>query len=156
MSQGHDTKGKPSVQALECIQVNGDDFLIACADNSIPFLKYYQIYPLLILLVLMYLVDCIHYWLTQCITQSGKDPHKLLIIGTTGFRDEVLELTGLQGAFNSCIEVPYLTNGSEVLTCLLDKNMYTFSETEIKKLEQRLAKKRCVVPSICIIHCIIV
>ena len=99
----------------------------------------------------MYLVDCIHHWLIQCITQSGKDPHKLLIIGTTGFRDEVLEQTGLQGAFNSCIEVPYLTNGSEVLACLLDKNMYTFSETQIKKLEQRLAKKRCVVPSMCII-----
>lgn len=75
--------------------------------------------------------------------QSKGTPHKLLIIGTTGLNDDVLELTGLQGAFNTCIDVPYLTSGSEVLGCLLDQCMYSFSESQAKDLTQRLAKKSC-------------
>ncbi|XP_064389006.1 vesicle-fusing ATPase-like [Halichondria panicea] len=75
--------------------------------------------------------------------QSRSGPHKLLIIGTTGLSDDVLELTGLQGAFNSCIDVPYLSSAGEVLACLLDNSMYTFSESQAKALRQRLTKKSC-------------
>ena len=48
----------------------------------------------------------------------GKGQHKLLIIGTTGLSDEVLERTGIRGAFNSCIEVPYLTSPRELMTVI--------------------------------------
>ena len=50
--------------------------------------------------------------------QTQKVPHRLLIIGTTGFNDEVLELTGIQGAFDSCIEVPSLTSGAEIMAAI--------------------------------------
>ena len=73
--------------------------------------------------------------------QSKGLPHKLLIIGTTGLNDDVLDLTGLQGAFNTRINVPYLSSGSEVLACLLDQSMYTFSKSQAKTLEDRLAKR---------------
>ena len=50
--------------------------------------------------------------------QTQKVPHRLLIIGTTGFNNEVLELTGIQGAFDSCIEVPSLTSGAEIMAAI--------------------------------------
>jgi len=72
---------------------------------------------------------------------TQKLPHKLLIIGTTGLDDDVLELTGIRGAFNSCIEVPYLTAGAEVVAVIKESNMYKFTE-QLEKLEEKLKGKR--------------
>ncbi len=71
-------------------------------------------------------------------TQSPSGPHKLLIIGTTGLSDDVLELAGLKGAFHSCIDV---RSAREVLECLLDNSMYMFSDSQAKALRQRLTQK---------------
>ena len=79
--------------------------------------------------------------LVYLLPQSKGLPHKLLIVGTTGLSDDILEHTGLQGAFNTRIGVPYLSSGSEVLACLLDQSMYTFSESQAKALKDRLAKR---------------
>ena len=48
----------------------------------------------------------------------GKNPPKLLIIGTTGLEEDVLETMGFMGAFSQCIEVPYITEGNDVYTVL--------------------------------------
>ena len=74
--------------------------------------------------------------------QSGKHPHKLLIIGTTSFKDDVLELTGISDAFNSSIEVPCLATGEDVLAVLNDSSLYQFTSGEMKELEKRLKGRR--------------
>ena len=74
--------------------------------------------------------------------QSGKHPHKLLIIGTTSFKDDVLDMTGISDAFNSTIEVPYLTSGDDILAVLKDSSLYQFTAGELKELEKRLNGKR--------------
>ena len=76
--------------------------------------------------------------------QSGKHPHKLLIIGTTSFKDDVLELTGISDAFNSSIEVPCLATGEDILSVLKDSNLYQFTSGEMAELEKRLKGKRWV------------
>ena len=83
---------------------------------------------------------CMCVYVHVCV-QVGKNLHKLLIIGTTGFDNDVLELTGLGSAFNSSINVPFLSNGSEVLA-VLQSNMYQFSSQETTALEARLKGKR--------------
>lgn len=72
----------------------------------------------------------------------GRTTHKLLIIGTSGFDNDVLELTGIGPAFNSSIRVPYLTQGAEVLNVLQESNMYQFSNDETTALQTRLKGKR--------------
>ena len=65
-----------------------------------------------------------------------------MIIGTSSFKDDVLELTGIRDAFNSSIEVPYLTTGDDILAVLKDPSLYQFSSGELKELEKRLSGKR--------------
>ena len=72
----------------------------------------------------------------------GKSPHKLLIIGTTGLDNDVLELTGISSAFNKSLVVPYLTSGTDILYILQESNMYHFTEDELTALEPRLKGKR--------------
>ena len=90
--------------------------------------------------VYVHVCVCACVYVHVCV-QVGKNLHKLLIIGTTGFDDDVLELTGLGSAFNSSINVPFLSNGSEVLA-VLQSNMYQFSSQETTALEARLKGKR--------------
>lgn len=54
----------------------------------------------------------------------------------------MLELTGISDAFNSSIEVPYLTSCDDVLAVLKDPSLYQFSSGELKELEKRLMGKR--------------
>ena len=73
----------------------------------------------------------------------GKTPHKLLIIGTSGLDNDVLDLAGIAPAFNNSIQVPYLTSGSEILTLLQESNAsYHFSNDETEVLQARLTGKR--------------
>ncbi len=83
---------------------------------------------------------------------SGKDQHKLIIIATTGFSDEVLERTGIRGAFNTCIEVPYLTTVGELMFVLRgdseekeqSSSLYSFTPKQLRELEQKLKSVRFV------------
>ena len=76
---------------------------------------------------------------------SSKNQHKLLIIGTTGFSDEVLERTGIRGAFDTCIEVPYLTSVNELMLVLRGgdekeqmSTISSFTSQQLQELERKL------------------
>lgn len=81
--------------------------------------------------------------------KSGKGQHKLLIIATTGFSDEVLERTGIRGAFDTCIDIPYLQSIGELMHVLRgdseDKEqsvMYSFSAKQLREIEHKLKGMR--------------
>lgn len=76
------------------------------------------------------------------VQQSGKTIHRLVIIGTTGLEDDVLNMTSLKSAFTECVNVPYLTSGDEILAVLQESNMYQFTDNECSALQARLKGKR--------------
>lgn len=77
--------------------------------------------------------------------RSGKTIHRLVIIGTTGLEDDVLNMTSLKSAFTECVNVPYLTSGDEILAVLQESNMYQFTDNECSALQARLKGKSCCV-----------
>ena len=56
--------------------------------------------------------------------------------------DDVLEALGISNAFNSSVEVPYITSGLEVLDVIEESNLYKFSSTECATMKAKLNKTK--------------
>ena len=64
-----------------------------------------------------------------------------MIIGTTGLDSDVLELTGIASAFEETVEVPYISNGSEILAVLEESNIYKPDADQLTALKAKLDGK---------------
>jgi vesicle-fusing ATPase len=62
--------------------------------------------------------------------------HRLLILGTTSLSNDTIKSLGIENAFNSSVNVPSVTKGTEVIKIL--QHLQFFEPQDLKVLEQKL------------------